>query len=133
MQVKVQVLAALHYRSERAPEQRDMFRPYKISSDVHTGWIHGRGMTLKNLNLLLVYSSKFPSLNPRNWMNRGGFFPKKREIQVSNSKALDFLNFRIIIKLLSKQSICLFSGPVGRGIYDMGVLGNMYSNWAPLS
>ena len=23
-----------------------MFQPYKVSSDVRTGWIHGRGMTL---------------------------------------------------------------------------------------
>ena len=28
---------ALHYHKlVRAPEQRDMFRPYKVSSDVHT-------------------------------------------------------------------------------------------------
>ena len=28
----------------RAPEQRNMFQPYldKVSSEVHTGWIHGR-------------------------------------------------------------------------------------------
>ena len=27
-------------------EQREMCRPYKVSSDVHTSWMHGRGMTL---------------------------------------------------------------------------------------
>ena len=48
-----QVLAALHYRSLRAPEQRDMFRLYKVSSDVHTGWIHGRGITLNPNNYMI--------------------------------------------------------------------------------
>ena len=31
---------------ERAPEHRDMFRPYNVSLNVYTGWLHGRGMTL---------------------------------------------------------------------------------------
>ena len=35
--------AVLHCR--RTPEQRDKFQPYKVSSDVHTGWMYGRGMT----------------------------------------------------------------------------------------
>ena len=31
-----QVLTALHYRRQ----DRSKFRPYKVSSDVHIGWIH---------------------------------------------------------------------------------------------
>ena len=34
--------SSLH-EPKRAPEQRDMFRPYKVSSDVHTGWWMGGG------------------------------------------------------------------------------------------
>ena len=39
-----QVLIAFTTGVREHSERRDMFRPFKVSSDVHTGWIHGRGI-----------------------------------------------------------------------------------------